>query len=366
MSKKLSPTVELDQEGKALLRLLVHHLPTVKPGSLETYLSYKDVHDRLKLKLLDNTYSKSLQNQGLDSLAKWVYDTNKPGITGLIIDRSPESMMPGKGYFKQFGRPPEDFAWWRSEIEKSKDFNWEPYLSTHLGKEDLEPAAVNGEGWSIEELRAAVLAYLEMFALQRAGSPFTKKKYYSDLSDKFGRTPKSFEYRMQNISYVLSLLGREWLTGLKPAKNVGANVAAQIEQLIYEAVGQQANPVVAFEIAVREDMKKDGPTPSGSRTPKASTSAVTQFQRDSAVKAWVLKNAKGKCECCDQAAPFHGADGFPYLEVHHIRQLADKGSDTVTNAIALCPNCHREMHYGSGMKELAERLYQKVLRLIRE
>jgi len=37
---------------------------------------------------------------------------------------------------------------------------------------------------------------------------------------------------MQNISSVLSLLGREWLPGLKPAANVGPTVTAQIEGLI--------------------------------------------------------------------------------------------------------------------------------------
>ncbi|MBE7567833.1 hypothetical protein [Acidithiobacillus sp. HP-11] len=31
--------------------------------------------------------------------------------------------------------------------------------------------------------------------------------------------------------------------------------------------------------------------------------------------------------------------------MHRVRQLADNGSDTVTNAVALCPNCDREVHY---------------------
>ncbi|WP_342542729.1 HNH endonuclease signature motif containing protein [Paenisporosarcina sp. FSL H8-0542] len=36
----------------------------------------------------------------------------------------------------------------------------------------------------------------------------------------------------------------------------------------------------------------------------------------------------------------------PYLEVHHIKRLADNGEDSVENAIAVCPNCHRELHFG--------------------
>lgn len=235
------------------------------------------------------------------------------------------------------------------------------------GSAMTETGAANGDGWTKDELRASVAAYLEMQQLDRAGSPFTKKRYYEDLGNRFGRTAKSFEYRMQNISYVMSLMGRDWLSGLKPAKNVGANVAAQIEQLIAEVEGKSVVPVVAFEIAVREDVKKKTlPLPTGSRNPKVVTASVTQYQRDASVKAWVLKQADGTCECCRQPAPFNGADGLPYLEVHHVRKLAENGADTTTNAVAVCPNCHRELHYGDRAKELVEALYKNIKRLRRE
>ena len=64
---------------------------------------------------------------------------------------------------------------------------------------------------------SAVEAYLDMMAHDRAGKPYVKKQYYEKLAGKFNRTAKAFEYRMQNISYVLSLMGRDWLRGLKPA-----------------------------------------------------------------------------------------------------------------------------------------------------
>ncbi len=47
-------------------------------------------------------------------------------------------------------------------------------------------------------------------------------------------------------------------------------------------------------------------------------------------------------------------------------RLAERGSDTVTNADALCPNCNREMHYGKNCKELALLLYKSIDRLILE
>ncbi|HXU34436.1 MAG TPA: HNH endonuclease [Thermoanaerobaculia bacterium] len=34
------------------------------------------------------------------------------------------------------------------------------------------------------------------------------------------------------------------------------------------------------------------------------------------------------------------------MEVHHRIRLAYGGEDTVENAVALCPNCHREAHHG--------------------
>ena len=52
------------------------------------------------------------------------------------------------------------------------------------------------------------------------GIKFSKVDYYRKLSKKFERSEKSIEYRMQNISFVFSHLGRKFLTGLKPAKTV--------------------------------------------------------------------------------------------------------------------------------------------------
>lgn len=73
----------------------------------------------------------------------------------------------------------------------------------------------------------------------------------------------------------------------------------------------------------------------------------TAFLRNPDVVAEVLCRAAGFCEFCKQPAPFNRAkDGRPYLEVHHRTRLADDGDDTVENAVALCPNCHRKAHYG--------------------
>ncbi len=74
---------------------------------------------------------------------------------------------------------------------------------------------------------------------------------------------------------------------------------------------------------------------------------AVDYRRNPDVVAEVLNRANGFCEQCGEKAPFLRAkDGTPYLEVHHWQTLADGGEDTVENAGALCPNCHREVHFG--------------------
>jgi 5-methylcytosine-specific restriction protein A len=223
------------------------------------------------------------------------------------------------------------------------------------------------DNWNHEELRASVEAYLSMQTKVLGGEKIIKKDYYRELSAKFNRTEKAFEYRMQNISYVLSLKGRQWIQGLNPAKNVGANVAIEIESILAEIENREKSPELEFEARVQAALSKGSiEKPQGNKSPKANRNQSNQFERDPKVKAWVLITANGCCELCTKAAPFISVTGFPFLEVHHVKQLADGGSDTVENAIALCPNCHREFHHGRNSRALIERAYESIKRLSRE
>ena len=95
---------------------------------------------------------------------------------------------------------------------------------------------------------------------------------------------------------------------------------------------------------------------SASRLPARIAITTEIFVRNPDVVAEVLYLAKNICGRCNQQAPFlRGSDQSPYLEVHHQILLAHGGEDTVENAIALCPNCHREMHYGHGATRLFHR-----------
>lgn len=84
-----------------------------------------------------------------------------------------------------------------------------------------------------------------------------------------------------------------------------------------------------------------------STIPKKRLIETWVFERNPDVVAEVLFQANGHCQACGAKAPFlRKSDGTPYLEVHHRVPLAVGGEDSVANAIALCPNCHREAHYG--------------------
>ena len=221
--------------------------------------------------------------------------------------------------------------------------------------------------WGRVELKASVEAYLQMQRMARKGERFTKKSMYEPLAGKFGRTVKSVEYRMQNISYVLSLHGREWLTGLPPAKNVGTNVAAQIESILEEIEEREASKAIAFEASVETKLANPKTSkPNGTTVPKKITTSTTGFERCPEVKAWVLNNSKGICENCETPAPFFTSSGRFFLEVHHVRALADGGSDKIENAVAICPNCHRGFHHSRDKDKMVESLFSRVSRLVKE
>jgi 5-methylcytosine-specific restriction endonuclease McrA len=140
-----------------------------------------------------------------------------------------------------------------------------------------------------------------------------------------------------------------WLQ-LHPRGDVGCDVrVADVLRLNPESFDQWNQRFVASvdramnqSASERKKRLRDAP-----RIPKRTEVTTMVFDRNPDVVAEVLSRADGICEFCEQPAPFIGrSKGTPYLEVHHKHCLADGGEDTVDNAVALCPNCHRESHFG--------------------
>lgn len=233
------------------------------------------------------------------------------------------------------------------------------------------PLLANSHHWSDEELHETVKAYLWMLKQETENRPYSKSEVNLSLREGLlkNRSKSSVEYRMQNISAALEELCLARIEGYLPAKNLGANVRDRIwEFLIEEGVYQPeeyaptADRHELDERTQRLRRKIVSGIPQGVELPKQAQASTTNFYRDPLVKAWVLNNSNGVCEGCQSPAPFKATDGFPYLEVHHIKPLSEGGSDTISNTIALCPNCHRRCHNSSDKAKFSDLLSKSMIR----
>ena len=167
-------------------------------------------------------------------------------------------------------------------------------------------------------------------------------------------------FRQSNFDFTNNALKTKISSIMKKAHSKGA-----IEYLAKIIVGNITNPIYAISDLItlkqlknneNREIKKAKKISKKKRqeilrksTPKPSKTFVTQpvYKRNPYVIVEVLERANGICEKCHKPAPFfRDVDNTPYLEVHHKIPLSEGGNDTVNNAIALCPNCHRQVHYG--------------------
>ncbi len=158
----------------------------------------------------------------------------------------------------------------------------------------------------------------------------------SDYNNAFVN-PKEFYYPLSNYEQLIDHLKRSVLMSL--------GYLGKIKDEFKENVGKLDNSVEVSQKETSEERKKR--LEKAPKNPSKSPSITYIYERNPDVIAEVLYRAKGICEKCNAPAPFiRKSDNSPYLEVHHIVTLANGGDDTVDNCIAVCPNCHRELHFG--------------------
>ena len=88
---------------------------------------------------------------------------------------------------------------------------------------------------------------------------------------------------------------------------------------------------------------------------------VVQYKlRSRQVAKYALERSSGFCELCGNYAPFLRTRGSPYLEVHHLTKLSDDGLDHPSHVAAVCPTCHRRLHYGHDGDQLNAELQRGV------
>ena len=124
---------------------------------------------------------------------------------------------------------------------------------------------------------------------------------------------------------------------------------------------QEAENAVAFELHRRSTNAIDD---LGADSPDYSLSEEWSYSRDKTVRDAVLRRAQGKCEFCGRPG-FITRSGSRYLETHHVISLANEGTDRPTNVIALCPNDHREAHFGKRRAQIETEMILKLSALCR-
>jgi 5-methylcytosine-specific restriction protein A len=226
-------------------------------------------------------------------------------------------------------------------------------------------------GWTDEELAASVDTYLKILALEKNGQIVDKNHEQQILQEGalINRSTKSVDFRLQNISFLFVELGLE-PNSYPLMKNIGSGVAERVQKILasrgvidlddYLPTANEETLNRRTEKLREKDLIGE---PEGIEKPKKLMITTTLYARSPRIKAWILDNAKGICEGCDQPGPFELADGTRFLEVHHVKHLANRGSDRRSNAVALCPNCHKRCHHASDKDEFTASLYDKVKRL---
>ena len=102
------------------------------------------------------------------------------------------------------------------------------------------------KGWSDAELIDSILTYKLFEAQIRNGDKPQKTAAYRRLHAQHpSRSVKAFEFRMCNLSAVWVSLGRPYVAGLVPAKNVGSGMHKRIVALILKVEKQQQDQLAA-------------------------------------------------------------------------------------------------------------------------
>lgn len=103
----------------------------------------------------------------------------------------------------------------------------------------------------------------------------------------------------------------------------------------------------------RKGLKKNDPTPKYCSIPCSNKGRAGTYEYGTGeqprnlvhrMRKLRLSLAKERGACCERC----GEDNFFILEVHHIIEQAEGGTDDFENLELLCGNCHNEHHRGWG------------------
>jgi len=192
------------------------------------------------------------------------------------------------------------------------------------------------DDWTHEQLAAAVEAYRWMQVRTAEGLKLNKTQLYRDLALKHGRTPKAWEYRMQNISHVLDQLKEEWIEGLKPAKNVGPEVTGVLIKLLKAGPPSAVPPATLTRLEQQRQLVDESGyfLPEGVEDQRnRALRSIVQRQGQREFRAALLEAYGSKCAMT-------GCAVVDVLEAAHIHRYMGELTNTVSNGLLLRADIH--------------------------
>lgn len=92
---------------------------------------------------------------------------------------------------------------------------------------------------------------------------------------------------------------------------------------------------------------------------------INSYKRNRQIVKQALENSNYQCDIDNKHITFITKNNKPYMEAHHLIPLSTQGLfnttglDSVANVVCLCPNCHRNLHYGKDIKPMLEKLFNE-------
>lgn len=124
--------------------------------------------------------------------------------------------------------------------------------------------------------------------------------------------------------------------------------------------GKKKNPIVIANLDA------------GDKDLKATTkNGVHTYKTEGKIRDNALLNANYCCEVDKKHKSFISNNGNQYAEGHHLIPMKyqkdfNNSLDIEENIVSLCPNCHREIHYGVENERIIEILYNKRVERLKQ
>ena len=95
----------------------------------------------------------------------------------------------------------------------------------------VSSSGTEGTDWTADQVGVVVANYFLLLERERRGDKIVKAELYKRLAAEIGRSAKSIEWKLRNVSAVCEELGIAWIPGLLPAHN--------FQDALVDAVGAQ-------------------------------------------------------------------------------------------------------------------------------